>query len=210
MEPLTGSLAAVLMMRLMLAMSGRLGVVGRAVRSVDPPPVLAKDGAGRDAGNKMGAGDGRSGRCADAHPVALFDVARGGNLGRHLQTWMRRETAQRRDVAVLAVAVGDRLGATETQGKCLRRCRHVGRCEGWDGRISVLLQALGVDFDSLRRRGKAALIAVGVALRMSLERHGGGDLDTFRLGSELGDRKPAWRKQRVVSPICIAAEELLL
>ena len=48
------------------------------------------------------------------------------------------------------------------------------------------------------------------ALRMSLERHGGGDLDTFRLGSELGDRKPAWRKQRVVSPICIAAEELLL
>ena len=145
------------------------GVVGRASRALDPPAVLAEHGSRRQAGYDRGTRDERAALRLDADPIALRDAARRRIGRRNLHDRIGNKASQRRNVAMLAVAVGNRLGAAEAQ-----RIARIGgiaafRRQGGNGWIARQQQPLRIELDLARRRRKAARAAIDID-GMRLER----------------------------------------
>ena len=90
-------------------------IIRRAVAPIDPPAVLAEHGSGRETRHDGRPGNHVTAPRPDANPVALDDRAGRRIVRRDLHDRVGDQPAQRVNIAVLAVAVGDALGTAEAQ-----------------------------------------------------------------------------------------------
>ena len=113
--------------------------------------------------------------CRYFDPVSVGNIAGRGSFGMELDQRVGKKAPQARDITILAVAVGCGLGAGQGERKVSRDA--VGRrfAEFRQGRLAVVEQLLGVDFDLPGGCCKARPLAIGIFAVARLQR----DTNTF-------------------------------
>ena len=149
----------------------RIGIANSQFIAALPPAVLADDNAWIELFAEPRPGSHSAGRGAHVNPVTVLDSACCGSRGIQFDLRMQCALAQTRQCTVLALTKETGLGAGQDQGEGSRQVRARNRAD-WrfdevrQGRITVIEEGLGPEFDFPRRGREAARVSLVVSRRV--------------------------------------------
>ena len=133
-----------------------------------PPAMLADDNAWIELFAETRPGLHSAGRGTHVDPISILDSAYCGGRWIQFDLWMQCALAQARQSTVLGLTKQTRFGARQDQRKGRGEVRAGDRADGrFDevrhGRIAVIKEGLGPEFDFPRRRLEAARVSPVIA-----------------------------------------------
>ena len=171
--PLTGSRTAASTVRLKFVPSGLNGseIANSQFIATLPPAMLADDNAWIELVAEARPGPHSAGRGAHVNPVAVLDSACCRSRRIEFDLRMQCALAQARQCTMLGLTKETGLGAGQDQREGSSQVRARNRAD-WrfdkvrHGRITVIKEGLGPEFDFPRRRREAAWVSLVVARGM--------------------------------------------
>ena len=168
--PLTGSRTAVSTVRLKFVPSGLNGseIANSQFIATLPPAMLADDNAWIEFFAETRPGSHSAGRGTHVNPISVLDSACCGRRGIQFDLRMQCALAQTRQCTMLGLTKQTGLGARQDQREGSSQVRARNRADWWfdevrHGRITVIKEGLGPEFDFPRRRREAARVSLVVA-----------------------------------------------
>ena len=192
----------------------RIGIANSQFIASLPPAMLADDNAWIELFAETRPGSHSAGRGAHVNPISVLDSACCGSRRIQFDLRMQCALAQTRQCTMLGLTKQAGLGAGQDQREGSSQVRARNRAD-WrfdkvrQGRITVIKEGLGPEFDFPRRRREAAWVSLsslagvlGVTGRQRFPQSG-------RFGSKLIQGNAARTKLLPVSRIDITVPEML-
>jgi hypothetical protein len=150
------------------ALIERVGIANSQFIATLPPAMLADDNAWIEVFAETRPGSHPAGRGTHVNPISVVDSACCGSRGMQFDLRMQSAFAQTWQCAMLALTKQAGLGAGQDQGETASQVGVRNRAD-WrfnevrQGRVAVIKEGLGPEFDFPRRGREAAWVSLVVA-----------------------------------------------